>query len=337
MSVTVNSTRTVSKARYLSAAFMAEEQAKLWPRVWLLAGAARELVVDGDFFVFELGAQSILVVRQGGQPRAFFNVCQHRGNLLCPEERGRVGEFRCAYHHWTYGLDGQCTATPGVTVERPHLSPLECEVRHGFVWIRMTPGGETLDAFLAPVEASLTHARPADFALTSARTVEVEANWKTSVDASNESYHLPALHPELAEHVDLQGITVELRGIHSEMRIPLRQGDMKVQVYLFPNVQLNFGGDTLELYRHRPHRSLPEQMYFDEETYRRGAVGVPERRRFRHGAEALGPVMGRDVDLLPLLHRGMRSQGFANLQLTVEEAAITNMHRAIDLYLAVHR
>ena len=337
----------IGKGRYLSAAFMAREQDALWPRVWLLAGAARELAVDGDFFVFELGRESILVVQKGGEVRAFFNVCQHRGNILCADERGRAEGFRCPYHHWDYALDGQCRATPGVTQEpMPRLSSLECAVRHGLVWVRMTPRrgsssqsesqseSESIDEFLAPVAASLDRLRPEDFALASERIVEVQANWKTSVDVSNESYHLPALHPELVAHVDLAGIRVTLAGPHSEMHIPLRNGGAKHQIYFFPNVQLNFSDDTMELYRHRPHAALPERMFFDEQSYQRGPpAGPPERRRFRHGEHPLGPVMGRDVDLLPSLQRGMRSRGFAGLALTAEESAIANMHRAIDQYL----
>ncbi len=325
----------ISGARYISAAFMAREEAALWPRVWLLAGAAREVAVDGEFFVFELGRESILVVRQAGEVRAFFNVCQHRGNLLCAAERGRAEGFRCPYHHWDYALDGQCRATPGVVVKlMPRLSSLECVVRHGFVWVRMTPAEETLDEFVASVASILDRFRPEDFSLASARTVEIEANWKTSVDVSNESYHLPAMHPELVEHIDLGGIRVTLHGPHSEIKIPLRSGGTKHQIYVFPNVQLNFSDDTMELYRHRPHPSLPERMFFDEESHQRGAPrGQPERQRFRHGEKSLGPVMGRDVDLLPLLQRGMRSRGFAGLALTSEESAIGNMHRAIDHYL----
>ena len=38
----------------------------------------------------------------------FFNVCRHRGARLCPKPDGQVRRsIQCAYHAWTYGLDGR--------------------------------------------------------------------------------------------------------------------------------------------------------------------------------------------------------------------------------------
>ena len=41
--------------------------------------------------------------------RAFYNVCQHRGNRLRACGVGTSGAsltFKCPYHHWEYELDG---------------------------------------------------------------------------------------------------------------------------------------------------------------------------------------------------------------------------------------
>jgi phenylpropionate dioxygenase-like ring-hydroxylating dioxygenase large terminal subunit len=40
-------------------------------------------------------------------PRAFRNVCRHRGARLLTERSGSVrGSIVCGYHRWTYGTDG---------------------------------------------------------------------------------------------------------------------------------------------------------------------------------------------------------------------------------------
>ncbi|AKT42257.1 aromatic ring-hydroxylating oxygenase subunit alpha [Chondromyces crocatus] len=114
----------------------------------------------------------------------------------------------------------------------------------------------------------------------------------------------------------------------------------KHQLYVFPNVQLNFTLHRLEIYRHRPHPEDPQVTYFDEQAYERsggeGGRGVrplPQRRRIRHGEAPLGPVMGADVDLLPELQRGMASSGFSELLLGEGERAIETMHQGLQHYL----
>lgn len=111
----------------------------------------------------------------------------------------------------------------------------------------------------------------------------------------------------------------------------------KVQVHLFPNVQLNFTATSLELYRHRPHPTDPEATLFDEIKLERVPPGErprpPEHRRFRHGEEPLGPIMGQDVDLLPGLQRGLRSSAFPGILLGADEAAILHMHAGLSRLL----
>ena len=96
--------------RYFSPAYMALEWERVWSKVWLLAGRSDDLKAEGDYISTDIGRESVLIVRQGdGTLRAFPNVCLHRGNRLRPEGLGNTAEFRCMYHHWTYGLDGAIT------------------------------------------------------------------------------------------------------------------------------------------------------------------------------------------------------------------------------------
>lgn len=70
-----NGTGIVDPSRYYSREWMEQENERLWPRVWLIAGVASDIPEDGDYFTFEIGRESILVARQAdGAIRAFFNV-----------------------------------------------------------------------------------------------------------------------------------------------------------------------------------------------------------------------------------------------------------------------
>lgn len=219
----------VPAARYWSAAFAALEWERVFTRTWLFATHEGSVAQPGDFITFELGDESVLIARgDDGRVRAFYNVCQHRGNLLCAASQGRAKAFRCAYHHWCYRNDGLLIHVPGGEAfaggnpeRRAGLAELRCEVRFGLVWVSMNPEPESIDVFLAPVAASIAPYHPERYALMNETVVEVPCNWKTSVDVNNEAYHIRALHPQLLEVVDDTQIREEVLGDHSRITIPL--------------------------------------------------------------------------------------------------------------------
>ena len=56
-------TDPIPKERYTSAEFARLEWERMWTRVWLLAGRASDIPEPGDYFTFEIGHESIVVVR----------------------------------------------------------------------------------------------------------------------------------------------------------------------------------------------------------------------------------------------------------------------------------
>ena len=99
----------IPKERYTSAEFARLEWERMWTKVWLLAGRESDLQTAGDYFTYEIGPESILIVRQtDGSIAARYNVCMHRGNRLCEPGRGHVSRaFTCGFHGWQYGFDGE--------------------------------------------------------------------------------------------------------------------------------------------------------------------------------------------------------------------------------------
>ncbi len=74
--------------------------------------------------------------------RAFLNVCRHRGARLCVEEEGEVKRaIRCAYHAWTYDLDGKLVAAPNLAkmpdIDRVEYGLIPVSLREwlGYAWV----------------------------------------------------------------------------------------------------------------------------------------------------------------------------------------------------------
>lgn len=92
-------TQLIPKQRYISRRYAELEQERLRSRVWRLAGFARDIPEPGAYLTYEVGRESVIVVRPpSSEIAAFHNVCMHRGNRLVESGRGRSRAFTCRYH-----------------------------------------------------------------------------------------------------------------------------------------------------------------------------------------------------------------------------------------------
>jgi len=61
-----------------------------WNRNWIWVGHVCQIPEPGNFFLFDYGPESIIIVRdQQDQVRAHLNVCRHRGSRVCTEKSGK--------------------------------------------------------------------------------------------------------------------------------------------------------------------------------------------------------------------------------------------------------
>ncbi len=221
--------RNFSTSRYVDTAYLDREWQSVWRRSWLLAGLVSDLATPGDYFVFDLGREQILVTRTtAGNIQGFYNVCQHRGNVLVTDRRGHAASFRCAYHAWTYNLDGKLSVVPyserfadGVPCAERSLRAVATDVWDGFVFICLEDNPTPLLEFLGPVAEHLAPYRFQDMVLMEDQTVRLPCNWKAVVDNFSELYHVDFLHPQHKRMVDCCNDTVHLfRNGHTGLAVP---------------------------------------------------------------------------------------------------------------------
>ncbi|MGI9228864.1 MAG: aromatic ring-hydroxylating oxygenase subunit alpha [Gammaproteobacteria bacterium] len=216
----------IGKERYTSHEFMQLEWERMWSKVWLLGGLEIDLKQPGDYIVTELGPESILIVKQTDESiRAFYNVCQHRGNRLRPAGMGTAESFQCAYHHWEYHLDGSFKRLPDEETfpqGKPcsGLEEIPCDTWGGLVFFSLNPDVEPLKDYLDIIPRHLDPYNFKAMALQEDVTIEWDCNWKTSVDAFNESYHVQGIHPQLLYHLDDKNIQIDCYDKHSRYLIP---------------------------------------------------------------------------------------------------------------------
>jgi phenylpropionate dioxygenase-like ring-hydroxylating dioxygenase large terminal subunit len=201
---------TITADRYTCREYMQREWQRVWRRVWNIGGMAYQAPEPGDFLVTELGAESIIMVRQeGGAFRAFYNSCVHRGTRLTEAADGHVAHFNCPYHGWEYDRTGLVVSVPnandypqGNPCGKLRLNEVKCAELWGMVWFNMDPQAGSVEEFFGPtVVADIGSHRMETMVRVLNITARAECNWKIITDNFNEAYHVQVLHPELVPYI----------------------------------------------------------------------------------------------------------------------------------------
>jgi Rieske 2Fe-2S family protein len=172
---------------------------------WICAAHVSAVAEPGAWVMREIGDESFFVIGgKDGFPRAFHNVCRHRGSRIFEQERGRArARITCPYHAWSYGFTGELLgvrATEGIEdFDRScyGLVPLRAEVIGGLVMVDVGGTAEPLAEVVGDLAEWLDRYRTAELAVGGERLYEVEANWKAIAENDSECLHCPGVHPEL--------------------------------------------------------------------------------------------------------------------------------------------
>jgi Rieske 2Fe-2S family protein len=198
--------QTLPGRYYTSPEILAEERERIGRQYWHCVGRVGDIARPGDYFVREVAGESLIVVRdRSGTPRAFYNVCRHRGTRLCELAEGQFSEtMQCPYHAWTYRLDGQLIGAPHMTEvegfdkrEFP-LHQAALAEWEGFLFASLAREPEPLDRVLAPLAGRFARYGLAGLRRGHRIDYHVRANWKLVFQNYSECLHCPVIHPELS-------------------------------------------------------------------------------------------------------------------------------------------
>ncbi len=187
---------------YCDEAVFEADMARVVGRKWLVAGHVDRVRNKGDYFLYPIGRESIIIVRSDASTvNAFYNVCRHRGSLVCTKPEGQAARLTCAYHAWSYGLDGALLAArlmPEDFVREDHgLHRCHVRVFHGFIFINLAADEpEDFEATFADLAPHLDFHGFADAKIAHRESYPTGANWKLIVENFVECYHCVPSHPE---------------------------------------------------------------------------------------------------------------------------------------------
>lgn len=174
---------------------------EIFMKSWLYVGHASEIPRKGDYFLFDVAGESVIVIRESeSQINALLNVCRHRGSRICDAAQGHEARLTCRYHGWTYGLDGSLRAAsrmpPGFDRSRYGLHRIHARTLAGMIFVNFDENPVSFDLLEKDLSGPL-----APYGLDRAKVAHkqnypIASNWKLSVENYCECYHCAPAHPE---------------------------------------------------------------------------------------------------------------------------------------------
>jgi benzoate/toluate 1,2-dioxygenase alpha subunit len=145
---------------YTDPAIFEAEMRRIFGRTWVYVAHESEVQAPGDYRTTYIGQQPVIVSRgEDGAIHVLFNVCRHRGNGLCREERGNANFFRCPYHGWVYKCSGELI---GISHRQAYPEGFGQDITglvrvprvgvyRGLIFASLSPTGESLEEHLGGV------------------------------------------------------------------------------------------------------------------------------------------------------------------------------------------
>ena len=328
---------------YTDPDIFALEMSALFARSWHLVGHSSQVGRPGQVLTATVGNEPVFVVNDGGEIRAFYNVCQHRGHELFPPERPGgdllevAGVITCPYHAWVYGLDGTLVSARSRDVGDVCIPQVQVDRLAGFLFVNVDLEAPPLAQHAPGVEDELLALAPQaeSRVLTWRRTHLIEANWKIAVENYNECYHCPNVHRSFTSGVvdpasyrirpEGNVIRHTARGVPDEISRYTRpvDSDDYAAFYIWPASSFQcYPGQALNTYRWLPLE--PDRTLLIREWWFDGA----EPTEVQQGIIDLdwNTTVSEDLKLVESTQRGIRSRGYRPGPLICDPSGTASIH-----------
>ena len=230
---------------YLDQDVFDAELETIWKKYWLFAGTIAEIPKPGDYFLYKVQNDSIIIIRGNkGEVFAHFNTCRHRGSLICLEERGRAPKLVCPYHQWVYDKDGSLVNArlmPDDFDKSDHgLHPVKVEVTGGLIFISLSDNPPSFKKVADDYFPFLSPYKIENAKVAFKKAYELRTNWKLVAENFRECYHCGPAHPEYCSAVIGANMKESATEVLEERKVEWERSGLAVSNVEFENDSFHF-------------------------------------------------------------------------------------------------
>lgn len=323
--------KTIPASWYTDPFYYDLDQQILFEESWQFIGHTSQLPSPGSFITASLGNESVIIVKGKDEKiRAFFNVCLHRGGPIETAHCGVARMLQCKYHGWTYRLDGTLRGVPRFNFvelfDKNDYNLVEVDLHcwEGLLFVRLNPKAGPL---LEKMEGIRERILPMELsALKFYRRVkyDINCNWKIYVDNFLEGYHLPFVHPELCDILDINEYVTETSPYYSLQYSPITaeeneystSGGTAFYYHLFPNFMLNILPNRLQTNVIMPAGIGKTRVIFDyyyNEVHSEKAI-----QEIEQDIAFSDKVQWEDIEICEHVQKGVHSRAYDQGRFSVE-------------------
>lgn len=365
MNPQVECAETLASRYYIDPQIFELEKERIFRRTWQMVGTLSQPCgeVDGKpstisdpgaYFTADVVGEPVVVVRdKSGTLRAFSNVCRHRAGPIA-QGAGCRNVFNCAYHGWTYTLEGKLIGTPEVDgvefFDRSDFGmvPLRLETWEQLIFLNFDKNAPSLLEYLGDIPKQASEFQFEGLQLAERRDYYVNCNWKVYVDNFLEGYHIPIVHPGLMKEIDYPRYRTEVYRYYSQQLGPVKEvkpGDKTERIYppgaglkealyfwVFPNLMLNFYPDNLQTNVIVPLG--PDRTLTIFEWYFHDAQSAQVQERAKKAIAFSDIVQKEDMDICQSVQKGLHSALYDRGRYAVKrENGVHHFHMLLGEFL----
>lgn len=336
---------------YVKPEALALEREHLFHKSWQVVGRADQVAERGQYFTTALCGEPLVILRDSdGTLRAFYNVCRHRAGPPATGE-GRTKALRCAYHGWTYDLDGSLRGTPefaaveGFDKKSSGLVPVRVEAWGPLLLVNLDREGAPLSSYLDDLPARVERFEWSRMKFGRRVDYTINCNWKLYVENYLEGYHIPHIHPSLNKLLDYSQYRTEVFRYYSLQYSPTRPvgpelaayaayaGDEALYAWVFPNIMLNLYRGVFSVNMIMPlgpDRTVTHFDFYFHETETDTA-----RRHIEESIRVSDEIQQEDVGICERVQQNLASASYVPGRLSVSrEAGVHHFQTTLTRWLA---
>lgn len=230
---------------YTDPAIFELEQQYIWKKFWLFAGTTAEIPKAGDYFVYRIQNDSIIIIRSNnGEVYAHHNTCRHRGSAICLEEQGNAPKLICPYHQWVFDKDGTLLKARLMPDDFDrssyNLHPVELRIANGFIFISLSDNPPDFSKVLEDYAPFLEPYRIDEAKRAYKKRYELRTNWKMIAENFRECYHCGPAHPEYCSAVIGANMKESAEEVLAERKVEWQKKGLAVEPVEFRDDSFHF-------------------------------------------------------------------------------------------------